>query len=110
MDFAVLARLHLRSSTRSRGFARMHLSKCGYGKVFASTAAACFITIASASASASALYSNGFESNTADWQTVTQAASGTGGITSSSGAFHAIANAGDFTRWGGYNYGAGGGV
>ena len=36
-------------------------------------------------------------------------ASGTNGVTSATGSFHAQAVT-DFTRWGGYNLGAGGGV
>jgi hypothetical protein len=59
-------------------------------------------------AQADTLYSNGFETNTTDWSAgVTRVASGTGGVTSASGAFHGQAVAGSFTRWGGYNYGAG---
>jgi hypothetical protein len=63
-------------------------------------------------ATASTLYFNGFETNITGWETPTRVASGTGGITSSSGAFHATTAAGssDFTRWGGYNYGAGNAV
>lgn len=57
-------------------------------------------------------FSNGFETDIAGWFTPTRVASGTGGITSASGSFHATTatNAGDFTRWGGYNYGAGNAV
>jgi hypothetical protein len=65
------------------------------------------------SASASAqTYFNGFETDIAGWETPTRVPSGTGGITSSTGAFHATTSAfaGDFTRWGGYNYGAGNAV
>lgn len=59
-------------------------------------------------AAAQADYFNGFESNTTDWSAgVTRVASGTGGVTSASGSFHGQAAAGSFTRWGGYNYGAG---
>jgi hypothetical protein len=63
-------------------------------------------------ASAATLYSNGFETDIAGWSTPTRVASGTGGVTSASGAFHATtaAGAGDFTRWGGYNFGAGNAV
>lgn len=66
----------------------------------------------SPAAQAAVLYSNGFETDVSGWITPTRVASGTGGIASSAGAFHATtaASAGDFTRWGGYNYGAGGGV
>lgn len=64
------------------------------------------------SATATTLYSQGFETDITGWETPTRVASGTGGITSSSGNFHAITaqDAGDFTRWGGYNYGAGNNV
>lgn len=62
------------------------------------------------SATAGQLYYNGFETNTSDWSSVTRVPTGTGGIASSDGAFHATAVNNSFTRWGGYNYGAGGGV
>lgn len=62
------------------------------------------------SANAGVLYSNGFEIDVAGWTTPTRVASGTNGVTSQSGGFHAEANAGNFTRWGGYNYGAGNAV
>ena len=60
-------------------------------------------------ATAAPLFANGFETDVAGWITPTRVASGTGGISSSSGSFHATtaAGSGDFTRWGGYNYGAG---
>jgi hypothetical protein len=63
-------------------------------------------------AEAGVIYSNGFETNIVDWQNPTRVASGTGGITSQSGSFHATTSAGsgDFSRWGGYNYGAGNAV
>lgn len=63
-------------------------------------------------ASAAPVYFNGFETDIAGWETPTRVISGTGGITSSTGGFHATtaAGAGDFTRWGGYNYGAGNAV
>lgn len=56
-----------------------------------------------------ALYSNGFETDTSGWfGTMTRVPSGTGGIPSSSGSYHATASASTpFTQWGGYNYGAG---
>jgi hypothetical protein len=58
---------------------------------------------------AQTIYSNGFETNTNDWDgTLVRVASGTGGITSASGAFHGVAGA-SFTRWGGYGFGAGSG-
>ena len=67
-------------------------------------------------AQAAVLYSNGFELNVTDWDAfggpldATRVASGTGGITSASGSFHGSATSGAFTRWGGYNYGAGNNV
>ncbi|HEY0490013.1 MAG TPA: PEP-CTERM sorting domain-containing protein [Telluria sp.] len=62
--------------------------------------------LSSASATAAPVYFNGFETDIAGWMTPTRVASGTGGIISSSGSFHAVAGT-DFTRWGGYNFGAG---
>jgi hypothetical protein len=59
------------------------------------------------------VYSNGFESNATDWSAaVSRVGSGTGGVTSADGSFHGAfqGNTGAFSRWGGYNYGAGGGV
>lgn len=66
----------------------------------------------SGSAGATTLYYNGFETNTFDWSAAVRVPSGTGGITSSSGAYHATSAGGsnDFSRWGGYNYGAGNAV
>ncbi len=57
-----------------------------------------------------AIYTNGFEVNDVDWSGVTRVPSGTNGITSATGSFHAEATAGAFTRWGGYNFGAGNAV
>ena len=61
---------------------------------------------------ASTLFSNGYESDITGWETPTRVASGTNGIASATGGFHATtaAGSGDFTRWGGYNYGAGNAV
>ena len=63
------------------------------------------------------LYSNGFETNVSDWDAfggsfnATRVPSGTNGITSASGSFHAVSSAsGSASRWGGYNYGAGNAV
>jgi len=64
-------------------------------------------TAGGASAEAGVIYSNGFETNTVDWSAGTRVASGTNGIPSASGGFHAQMPAGAFTRWGGYNFGAG---
>jgi hypothetical protein len=47
-------------------------------------------------------FSQGFETDNSGWFTPTRVASGTNGITSSTGSWHAEAG-GDFTRWGGYN-------
>ena len=65
--------------------------------------------------SATPLFSQGFETNTTGWENPIRVASGTGGITSSSGGFHATTATDPFggsglTRWGGYNYGAGNAV
>ena len=68
---------------------------------------------AAAPANASAIYFNGFETDTTDWSNITRVASGTGGITSADGSFHATVppSSGDsFSRWGGYNFGAGNAV
>lgn len=66
------------------------------------------LTVASAGSAQAALYSNGFESDTTGWVApIRRVASGTNGITSASGNFHAEVGSGAFTQWGGYNYGAG---
>ncbi|MBD3309440.1 hypothetical protein GF339_23805 [candidate division KSB3 bacterium] len=57
------------------------------------------------------VFFQGFETDTSGWEpyngSVTQTASGTGGITSAAGGFHAVlgspANGGPFTRFGGYH-------
>lgn len=66
---------------------------------------------------ATTLYSNGFETDAAGWNVfggsndATRVASGTDGITSASGAFHAVNSAtGSAGNWGGYNFGAGNAV
>lgn len=72
---------------------------------------ALFACLGVAQARAAIQYSNGFEVNTVDWNgSITRVASGTGGVPSASGSFHATASESDFTRWGGYNFGAGNGV
>jgi len=48
-------------------------------------------------------YFNGFEVNDDNWFGVTRVPSGTNGIPSASGGFHAEAPPDAFTRWGGYN-------
>jgi len=76
------------------------------------------VTAGAFSAAASAdtvLYSNGFEANNDGWtggggSGGTRVASGTGtlGAPSGTGNYHGEVTAGAFTRFGGYNYGAGG--
>lgn len=68
----------------------------------------------SMSAEAATLYTNGFETNISDWDAfggayvATRVASGTNGVTSASGSFHAESStSGSASRWGGYNFGAG---
>lgn len=76
------------------------------------------VVLAHAQASmAGVLYSNGFEVDVSDWDAfggsyiATRVPSGTNGITSASGSFHAESSAsGSASRWGGYNYGAGNAV
>jgi hypothetical protein len=74
-------------------------------------------TVAHGSAMAATLYSNGFETNIAGWDAFsssfhpTRVASGTNGITSATGGFHAVSSAsGSAGNWGGYNFGAGNAV
>lgn len=45
----------------------------------------------------------GFETDIVDWGTPTRVASGTGGVASASGGFHAQMNSGGFSRFGGYS-------
>ncbi len=51
-------------------------------------------------------YFNGFETDTADWNnfggTITRVATGSNGISSSDGLYHAETTGSVFTRWGGY--------
>jgi hypothetical protein len=64
-------------------------------------------------ASGALLHTNGFETDLGDWTGggIARVGSGTGGIPSASGSFHAVTGStGAFTRWGGYNYGAGNAV
>ena len=59
---------------------------------------------------AQTIYSNGFETNSNDWDALaTRVASGHNGVTSASGGFHAVGST-TFSRWGGYNFGAGNAV
>lgn len=66
--------------------------------------------MAASSANAAVLFSQGFETDTADWSSATRVASGTDGVTSASGNYHAQSDSGNFSQWGGYNYGAGNNV
>ncbi len=73
----------------------------------------CIIAAAGGRASAAVPYFNGFESNTTDWSPeVARVTSGTSGIPAASGSFFGLLDpsAGAFSRWDGYNYGAGNGV
>jgi hypothetical protein len=56
----------------------------------------------SAAAATPAPYFNGFETDTYDWTGANRVPSGSNGVTSASGAWHAEAVATPFTRWGGY--------
>lgn len=69
----------------------------------------CIATGSLMTSAKAALYQQGFETDVSGWMTPTRVASGTHGVTSLSGSFHAetAGGAGDFTRWGGYNFGAG---
>ncbi len=68
------------------------------------TAVTLGLFVVSGSAVAAVQYSQGFETDTTDWSAqVTRVASGTNGITSAHGSFHAQATSGAFSRWGGYN-------
>jgi hypothetical protein len=56
----------------------------------------------SAAAATPAPYFNGFETDTYDWTGANRVASGTHGVTSADGAWHAETVGFPFTRWGGY--------
>ena len=80
-------------------------------------AAVAMCVVTSGTAAAAPLYVNGFETNISDWDAfgggfnATRVASGTNGVTSASGSFHAESSAtGSASRWGGYNFGAGNAV
>lgn len=82
-----------------------------------SAALALLLMAATLTAEAVPLYFNGFETDISDWDAfggafnATRVPSGTNGITSASGSFHAENSAtGSASRWGGYNYGAGNAV
>ena len=72
------------------------------------------LALVTAGTAQASLYSNGFETNNSGWDyfggglDATRVASGTNGISSASGGFHAQSSAsGSATSWGGYNFGAG---
>ena len=72
-------------------------------------AAAALATLTVNGAAAATLYSQGFESDTSGWTNANRVSSGTNGITSASGAYHAEYNgAPTYTTWGGYNSSNGG--
>jgi hypothetical protein len=77
----------------------------------------CAIVIAIGShAGAATIYSNGFETDTSGWNVfggsldAVRVPSGTNGIPSASGSYHAENNPTAAGNWGGYNYGAGNAV
>ena len=74
-------------------------------------------SVFSGATSAGQLYFNGFETDVAGWNAfggafdATRVATGTSGITSATGAWHAESSTqGSAGNWGGYNYGAGNAV
>jgi hypothetical protein len=71
--------------------------------------AAGIVLVAAIPVLAAVLYFQGFETDTFDWSGVTRVASGTNGVSSAAGAFHAEAASaanpnptGDYTQFGGY--------
>jgi len=73
--------------------------------------ALCVVAVLATSGIAQADFFNGFETDTTGWNAgVTRVASGTNGITSASGSYHAELSGTDYTYWGGYNFGAGNAV
>lgn len=72
--------------------------------VFLVLFAALVFSVAGANASTPAPFSNGFETDTSGWfGSITRVASGTNGVISASGSFHAeAADDSVFTQWGGY--------
>ena len=76
--------------------------------------AALLLVIGFAAPTQAALYYNGFETDIAGWDAfggsynATRVASGSNGIVSAAGSWHAVSSAsGSAGNWGGYNYGAG---
>jgi hypothetical protein len=80
--------------------------------------AALTVIVAASQAQASIQFSNGFETDMNGWNVfgagydASRVPSGTNGIPSASGSFHAVNNPNNFpgTNWGGYNFGAGNAV
>src|SRR6267143_5990619 len=72
---------------------------CKSAKALMLTAMAIFIT----AHRASAVFFQSFETDTAGWFGATRVMSGTHGVVSKIGAFHAEDGGGAFTRWGGYS-------
>lgn len=93
---------------------RKHV-KTFYGTLFMGVVFSLMLLVAPVSAAQ--LYFNGFETNISGWDAfgapydATRVQSGTDGITAASGNYFAESSAtGSAGNWGGYNYGAGGGV
>lgn len=79
-------------------------------KIGLSMAALTIALTMSTHAFSATLFSQGFETDVTGWITPTRVSSGTNGVTSAAGSFHAETgkNAGDFTRWGAYDTSTGG--
>ena len=75
------------------------MKKIIFGAIFSIFSLALFVVPAFANTPTP--FFNGFETDVAGWFTPTRVASGSNGITSATGSWHAEAG-GDFTRWGGY--------
>jgi hypothetical protein len=78
-------------------------------KILIATTVCSVLLLAAVTVFAATHYFQGFEADTFDWSGVTRVSSGTNGITSAAGAFHAEAafaaapgTTDDFTRFGGY--------
>src|ERR1044072_6409867 len=83
-----------RNRARSTGFAVLRSRKRKW-----LIAAALILAL---SGLAYATYIQSFELDAAGWSGATRVMSGTRGVTSKTGAFHAEDGGGAFTRWGGY--------
>jgi hypothetical protein len=82
--------------------AKSRVSKMALGLVYA-VAIPVALVLSTGAASAVPTFFNGFETDTAGWSgPISRVASGTGGVTSAEGAWHAETVAGSFTQWGGY--------